>query len=313
MAVLGDFQDDWDKMPGKEKFKTVMTAIAFLGGSMLAPILVKAIQKQLDVNEAVIGYSEGGIIGGLKFHILEREAVSYEADVTDHYIETNRPAHDHIAWRPVTITLQALQGRYFHDISEDAQKSLLYYRMFNAVSSFVPKIQGVSMARKVKSTISRFTGGSGIINNIANAITSWAFGILLDKIRTFTTNKLPLLFDEAGKIEDEQTKMFLDLETLFKLGLPVTVTTTWRTYDNMIITSLKPSRDGNGDITEFNVTLKQISIVSSIIVNKNNKLEGGNSTNQSAETTNKGSTSGTETKLPGPLKYDDTIPNIVEL
>lgn len=289
----------WEQATLKEKFGAIMTIASLASQAFIKQALIKMFQQNLPMDEAVIGFSEGGIIGNYKFHILERESVKYEADVTDHYIDTNRAVHDHIAWKPVTITLQGLQGRYFHDITKDIGHSLEYYRVFNTVTSFLPIVTPINMARKVKSTISRLTGGSGIINMIANKITSFAYGFLLNKIKEFTSDWASI-YNDAAKIEDEQTKMFLYLEEMFMKGLPITVTTSWRSYDNMVITSLQPTRDGNGDITEFQVTLKQISTVSSIIVDTNEKVEGGNSANQSAEITDKGTTSGVPQTLPTP-------------
>lgn len=299
MEIIENAINDYINKPTQNFFASLLTKGGNFSKDLIKKVVTKVFQKDLPMDEAVIGFSEGGDIAGYKFHILERESVSYEADVTDHYIDTNRAVHDHIAWKPVTITLQGLQGRYFHDIFKDVSRSVEYYRVFNTVTSFLPVATPIVMARKVKSAISRFTGGSGIINMIANKFTSYAFGYIKDWLRQIG-NDLIETYDNAVKIDDEQTKMFLYLETIFKAGMPITVTTSWRSYDNMIITSLKPTRDGNGDITEFQVTLKQISTISSIIVDTNEKVEGGNSANQSAEITDKGTTSGVPQTLPTP-------------
>ena len=313
MEIIENAINDYINKPTQNFFASLLTKGGNFSKDLIKKVVTKVFQKDLPMDEAVIGFSEGGDIAGYKFHILERESVSYEADVTDHYIDTNRAVHDHIAWKPVTITLQGLQGRYFHDIFKDVSRSVEYYRVFNTVTSFLPVATPIVMARKVKSAISRFTGGSGIINMIANKFTSYAFGYIKDWLRQIG-NDLIETYDNAVKIDDEQTKMFLYLETIFKAGMPITVTTSWRSYDNMIITSLKPTRDGNGDITEFQVTLKQISTISSIIVDRNEKVEGGNSSNQSKEVTDKGTTSGVEVKASdlGALDFSSKKPpNII--
>lgn len=313
MEIIENAINDYINKPTQNFFASLLTKGGNFSKDLIKKVVTKVFQKDLPIDEAVIGFSEGGDIAGYKFHILERESVKYEADVTDHYIDTNRAVHDHIAWKPVTITLQGLQGRYFHDIIRDIGHSVEYYRVFNTVTSFLPITTPIVMVRKVKSTISCLTGGSGIVNMIANKFTSYAFGYIKDWLRQIG-NDLIETYDNAVKIDDEQTKMFLYLETIFKAGMPITVTTSWRSYDNMVITSLQPTRDGNGDITEFQVTLKQISTVSSIIVDTNEKVEGGNSANQSAETTNKGTTSGVEVEAStlGALDFSSKEPpNII--
>ena len=311
MEIIENAINDYINKPTQPFFASLLTKGVNFSRDFIKKVMTKVFQKDLPMDEAVIGFSEGGDIAGYKFHILERESVKYEADITDHYIDTNRAVHDHIAWKPVTITLQGLQGRYFHDIIRDIGHSVEYYRVFNTVTSFLPITTPIVMVRKVKSTISRLTGSSGIINMIANKFTSYAFGYIKDWLRQLG-NDLISVYDNAVKIEDEQTKMFLYLEEMFKLGLAVTITTSWRSYDNMVITSLQPTRDGNGDITEFQVTFKQISTVSSIIVDRNEKVEGGNSANQSASITDKGTTSGIETPVPtkGLNFSSKTLPNI---
>lgn len=311
MEIIENAINDYINKPTQPFFASLLTKGVNFSRDFIKKVMTKVFQKDLPMDEAVIGFSEGGDIAGYKFHILERESVKYEADITDHYIDTNRAVHDHIAWKPVTITLQGLQGRYFHDIIRDIGHSVEYYRVFNTVTSFLPITTPIVMVRKVKSTISRLTGSSGIINMIANKFTSYAFGYIKDWLIQLG-NDLISVYDNAVKIEDEQTKMFLYLEEMFKLGLAVTITTSWRSYDNMVITSLQPTRDGNGDITEFQVTFKQISTVASIIVDRNEKVEGGNSANQSASITDKGTTSGIETPVPtkGLDFSSKTLPNI---
>lgn len=291
MEIIQNAIEDYINTPNKSVFSSILTKMGGFSKDLVKKVLTKVFQNELPMDQAVIGFTEGGNIGGFTFHILERESVNYEAEVTDHYIDTNRPVQDHIAWKPVTITLQGLQGRYYHDIFRDVGHSVEYYRVFNTVASFIPNVPGITMVRKVKSTISKITSGNNIVNMIANKITSFAFGFFLSEVQKYA-NDWFAIHEDAGKIDDEQTNAFLYLEGLFLKGAPITVTTTWRSFDNMLITALKPTRDNNGDITEFTVTLKQISTVNSIVVDRTEKVEGGNSANQSSKVTEKGTTEG---------------------
>ena len=122
------------------------------------------------------------------------------------------------------------------------------------------------------------------------------------------------IYKKYVKVEDAQTDAFLYLEQLWNLSLPITVKTSWKTYENMYITSLKPQRDENADITEFTVTLKQVSKISSIVVNTKDKITAGNREAQIQDVSNSGTTSGASVELPKePLKFTDEVPNIIKV
>ena len=47
---------------------------------------------------------------GFLFNILGEEVVTLTADATDHYVEDNSAIQDHIALKPITITLHGYIG-----------------------------------------------------------------------------------------------------------------------------------------------------------------------------------------------------------
>lgn len=217
-------------------------------------------------------------ISGYAFHITNREQVTMQADVTDYYIDTNRPVQDHIAWKPVEITLDTLQGEYLHNIADDVSHSPIYYQTMSVVHSFIPKMSDFELVRKAKQAVSRATGGTGVINTIANKLTSVTYGILVNamqKLRWDLFSTFDDLYDEPEQKEpfEQQRIMFSYLEWCWSQGLPLQVTTSWRSYENMIITSLKPMRDNNADITNFTVTLKQVNKTATLVAKSDQKFE----------------------------------------
>ena len=89
---------------------------------------------------------------------------------------------------------------------------------------------------------------------------------LKDKIGAASLSGVDLfqLFQNLIKLKSAQTRAFLFLEALWKSSAEFSVETTWKRYDNMVITSLQPVRDNNADITDFTVTFKQIRKTASL-------------------------------------------------
>lgn len=232
-------------------------------------------------------------IAGFRFHILEREQVEMELDVTDHYIDTNRPVQDHIAWKPVKVTMVGRCGKYFNDISTNIGHSVAYYQTMGIINAYLPKNTDFTIIRKIKSEVSRMTG-NGVFNRIANSLTSNIYGILLNAIKQLNFDLIES-FNEQVKIEDEQTNTFMYLEGLWQSGLPVKIKTSWREYDNMIIANVKPLRENSADISEFTVSFKRLNTTNQIITDT--KIAKERTAQQKSEPVNNGSTKGVEYSL----------------
>ena len=251
-------------------------------------------KQYTDVDTVTVNVNDSDI-DGFKFHILEREQVDMEADVSDHYIDTNRAVQDHIAWKPIKISMVGKVGEYYNDITENKGYSVAYYQVMGVVNSYLPRNTDFAIFRQIKSTVSRMTGGSGFLNRIANTLTSEAYGVLLNAIKQLNYD-LVTLFEEEVQLERmEQVKAYVLLESFFKVGIPLKITTSWRSYENMICTNLKPIRDGNADVTEFNVTFKQISTASTIETNKTIAKE--RTAQQKSDVVDNGKTTGNKKEL----------------
>lgn len=264
-------------------------------------------KQYVDVDTVTVNVMTSNI-DGFQFHILNREQVEMSCDVTDHYIDTNRPVQDHIAWKPIKITMVGRNGEYFNNIVENVGHSVAYYQVMGVINSYLPKNTNFEMIRKVKSTVSRMTGKSGIFNQIANTLTSNIYGVLLGALKQLNFD-LIASFDENILLDGQtnQQRAFLALQGLWRMGLPVHVTTSWREYDNMLITDVKPLREDNADVTEFSVTMKQIQNTQTIMTNT--KTEKERTSQQKTEPVNNGETTGKETSF----KLDTGISNIPDV
>lgn len=223
-------------------------------------------KDSVDVGTAIVSVLSSTGIAGFKFHVPQTEIVKMESEITDHYTDSNAVLQDHIARRPVTITLTGLQGEYFYSVNEVQDALAQVVPTLKLVTQFLPKLTNVAMNKKVEwaNYQESLNLGAGVSasKNIDLTKTLTQNTSLLSKANLMWNqlNGVDLfkLFMDLYKLQSAQTRAFLFLEAMWKLNKPFTVETSWKRYDNMIITSLQPVRDNNADITEFSVTFKQI-------------------------------------------------------
>jgi hypothetical protein len=260
-------------------------------------------KDSIDVGTAVVSVLSNTGIAGYKFHIPQTEVIKMESEVTDHYTDSNAVLQDHIARRPVTITLTGLQGEYFYSINEVQDTLAQIVPTLNLVSQFLPKLTNAAMSKKIEwaNYQKSLNLGAGISanQNVDLTKTLAQNTSLLSKANMMWNelNGVDLfkLFQDIYKLKSAQTRAFLFLEAMWKLNKPFSVETTWKRYDNMIITSLQPVRDNNADITEFSVTFKQINFAQTRYESLNNAA--GRTRQQLFKTVSKGLEKGEEVQV----------------
>ncbi|MBQ5900604.1 MAG: hypothetical protein IIW86_01955 [Clostridia bacterium] len=230
-------------------------------------IIRETIKKSINVGEAVINVLEATGIAGFKFHIPQTEQVKFESEITDQFTDINTPIQDHIALKPVTITLTGLVGEYFYSVNqiEDFLAQItptlkLVEEFMNREYTITKQIKSkwhnyiTNAPQPLKIDYTGFKSSSKLIES----------GISKDRYK-FNTNIYDVfsLFQELYKLKNAQTRAFFFFEALWKARMPISVETTWKRFDNMVIMSVTPKRDNNADITEFSVTLKQINTTQS--------------------------------------------------
>lgn len=245
-------------------------------------------KENISINEAIVNVLSNTGIAGFKFNVPAREQVEMQSEVTDHYTDINRPIQDHIALRPITITLNGLHGEYFYSVNKIEDTLAKVIPTLSLVKQFLPKLSDVTMNIKAAKKALPF------YQRVANA---------QNKEYTFK-DKVETLWDELNgfdlfqtmqdiyKLKSSQTRAFLFFEALWKSKARFTVETSWKRYDNMVITSVKPLRDENADITDFTITFKQIN--RAVTETTNLKGAAGRLSQQLAKTNKKGTDKGKE-------------------
>lgn len=227
----------------------------------------KFFKDSLDEKTAIVQVLSNTGIAGYKFNIPQTELIKLESDITDHYSDANVAFQDHIARRPITITLTGLEGEYFYSVNRIEDTLGKVIPTLKLVKQFLPKISAQTMKIKTEYAFSRGADGMEF------AATAFGTDELMQNPRSIlsTVNDIAMLngvdlfklFQELYKLKSPQTRAYFFFEAMWRSNKPFTVETTWKRFDNMLITSMQAVRDNNADITEFTVTFKQINITES--------------------------------------------------
>lgn len=241
----------------------------------------KMLQGNVDAGHAIVSILDASGIAGFRFHVPESETIKLENDITDHYIESNTAVQDHIAQKPVSITLSGYVGDYFYSNHKIADMVSQIVTTVKLVQSFLPDVS--EEVQKAKINKSKATLGSddklavkdyyGIYKNQLNDVDIFA------------------LMQSLYKFKSAQTRAFLFFEALWKSRTLFTVETSWKRFDNMAIQSMTARRDNNADITEFSITFKQITLTQTLI--ETVEEYQNRTAMQRAKVTNKGLSEGT--------------------
>lgn len=277
----------------------------------------KIFKKTVDLGKAVMSAIDNTGIAGFVFHVPEQEEVNFKSNVTTLYVEDNSPMADHVAHEPITITLKGYQGEYFY--SNHKVQSLIgaIKPTLNAIEVFLPKLDDITKTVKTDQfefeegvmDASNFDETTAALNDLLtgspyDTVSSSSY---VDKLKTVgkavvgTAQTMGLtdlftLFQDLYKITSAQTRAYLYLESLWKSSVPFTVETSWKRYENMVITNLRPFRDNNADITDFTVTLQQVYYVSS--KTEENTNAAGRTADQKSDTIDTGIDEGLDEPIP---------------
>lgn len=260
-------------------------------------------KKTVDVGTAVVNIIGATGIAGFKFHIPETETVKFENEITDNFIETGSTVQDHIAQRPVTLTLTGLVGDYFYSIHEIENLLAKVVPTVQLVKELIPEVSKIVQVKKIKwyktpkvdktqLPLIQAPGGPRVPLQ-ATITKNKKLDLKLDW--NFNTMDLFSLFQSLYKLKSAQTRAFLFFEALWRSRAPFSVETTWKRFDNMVVQSIEARRDRNADITEFTITCKQISFANTLTESKEeyvNRME-----QQKAKAVNKGVDKGTKIDL----------------
>lgn len=255
-------------------------------------LATKLLKSGVDAGNAIVNILSATGIAGFKFHVPETEQVQFENEITDHYIETGSAIQDHVAQRPITITLTGLVGDYFYSVNQIEDMVARIVPTISLVKQLIPQVSEITKQVKTAKYAYEASQSTGAVNQAittnlngltptnaitqainANVVGAPSLSLISQAINNYqpkvkrlvsaVTNNVSgedlfALFQSLYKIKSAQTRAFLFFEGLWKQRIAFSVETTWKRYNNMIVEKVIPNRDNNADITEFTVTVKQV-------------------------------------------------------
>lgn len=224
-----------------------------------AQIASKMLKENVNIGEAIVNVLSNTGIAGFKFNLPEKEQIRLQSDITDHYTDINNPIQDHIAHKPIRVTLNGLHGDYFYSVNQIEDTLAKVIPTLALVKQFMPKLPD-----NVKQNLAKkYQALAG--NNEEN---------ILNQLKAVDTNPNELnrvdlfkIFQEIYKVSSSQTRTYLFLKALWKSKAIFSVETTFERFDNMTVEDMTPLRDGNADYAEFAITFKQMNFAKTVLTN----------------------------------------------
>jgi hypothetical protein len=205
---------------------------------------------------ALLGMSKKNVkgINNFLFSIPKGEELTLSATITDHYVETNYAAQDHIAIDPIRIRLTGEIGELVYSQSEIESYINEVLDRLGPLGVLSPA--GAATTKEYLSQYNRLKGAlSSAVNRYNQTKASIFGGEYLNK-QQLAYGELMKFFSARSTVQTIDTNGKTESQLL-------TVETPWVTLDNMAIENVVFSQDETTkDFTTIEVTLKQIRFIS---------------------------------------------------
>lgn len=238
---------------------------------------ITSFQKYIDaqVGSYIVRPLTAQGIGGFLFTIRDNERLELRADITDYVSEDASAFQDHIAIKPMTMTLRGFIGEAENKVDSGSVGVLgTLQDKLTTVSAYAPPF--------TQGAIDKAAAALSSANTALQTIDS----IIKQTQNIASTLGVPLYGGTA------QEQAFLTLSGMFNARQVVTVETPWGYFDNMAITGIVTEQDGKStEISDIIVALKQMRFRATEILSP---AKAGRAGQKSAATINKGRLKGTE-------------------
>lgn len=215
---------------------------AFVNTSILIPIGVKQ-------------------IGPFVFDYRGAESVDMVNDITDHYMEDNTARQDHIAIRPVMVTMSGI-------VSE----LVLAKSVANFISAALASVE--NQLSQTDAYLGKYAPGT--TQTMLAAITqAQRVAIQAEQAAARVAQIASLVFPSNQQFNRVQSA-YVELKALWASGALFTVATPFETLDNMAIVSIKATQpEKSNTIADFTVTMKQLRFTDNFSISAYQAQHGG--------------------------------------
>lgn len=203
------------------------------------------------------------------FDTRTEDEISLESDITDHWTENNSSMQDHIALKPLTITLTGYIGELCNKPPRGMEAASNIAAPLQMLGAFAPSLtsQATLALNRTQTLYSTFQKANETAGRIEDIL-----------------KKKPIQ-EEAGR----QAKAFMRFKEMWQNRELASVYTPFGVFENMAIQSIKARQGGEGrSYSEFTITFKQVQIANSIYNRKDKKRIFGRAQHSLAETADKG-------------------------
>lgn len=192
-------------------------------------------------------------LGGFVFDVEGDTANHLDADITDHYLEDNASAQDHIALKPIRITLKRYVGEVVHQQDDSIVTEVQQVvRKLTIVSSLLPTLsRAASQLKDIKlSNLTAQSALKSVQSKTVNELTDyWAF------------------VKNLSGMASRQQQAYLYLKALRQARVLVSLQTPFEFLNNMAIENIVAiQKEGERFVSDFTITLKQLRFSSLVSV-----------------------------------------------
>lgn len=209
------------------------------------------------------------------FDIVNDDTVSYSAQITDNWIESNSTIQDHIAISPITVTMKGLCGELVYEAKQaelDYKTELALANKRNAedeillsfgdwgdivnvdgkltaISAYAPQLSNIT--QKAQNMWDLHQASSQKARRISNILTGRTNKSLTSQMNSYNGLSSNARESRLKRVGEEFRKALVGRKSF-------TVTTPFGTFEDMFLQSVT-LHQGNEDFAgDINITLKQI-------------------------------------------------------
>jgi len=181
-------------------------------------------------------------IGGFVFDFESDSSVTLQSEITDHYVENNTAIQDHVARKPVRITLHGYVGE-------------LTAKPGNGLNGLLSLVQGKMST--IPAYLGKYTPGA--VQKMQSAVTqAQNFVNKVDSYMSKAKNIVGMLPGAAPQLTKQQQAYSL-LSSMWANNQIMLVETPWAVMDSMVIENLTMTQpEETKSYSDVSVTLKEI-------------------------------------------------------
>lgn len=250
-----------------------MTLSSLLDSTNLSEAITRGNSANALVNKYVVAPLLNFGIAGFIFDIEDETKIDLRADITDHYAEDNTALQDHIAIRPVSITIRGYVGEVTNNITSKASTLTSLTQKVTIINSYLPILTSF---------------GQQVRNIITSKNTS-----VTDYIGAASSLDLYATFQKLNPPKTKQAAAYNFFYALMSSKQMVSLATPYTFYNQLAIESISATQSGiNTWMSDFSLTLKLMRTASTSTVAFDSTQYQNRVTEQAAPQVNKGVANG---------------------